>query len=104
MVPAAVLALAVLAEEMWRAIHAHLLDAAVVASSADAARVLAYNVLAQHRGVRKALALLAGLAILAVLAAACGVAFGAVTLAPSRAAARLAGLVVAEVLAWALLA
>ena len=46
-VPAAVLALAVLADKMWRAIHAHLPDAAVVASSADATRVLAYNVLAR---------------------------------------------------------
>ena len=43
MVPAAVLALAVLAEKMWRAIHAILLDAAVVASSADDARVLALS-------------------------------------------------------------
>jgi hypothetical protein len=104
-VPAAVLALAVLAEKMWRAIHAILLDAAVVASSADDARVLAYNVLAQHKGFRKALALLADLAHLAVLAAACGAAPGAVTLAPSRAAACFAGLVdVAKVLARALLA
>ena len=58
---------------------------------------------AQHGGFRKALALLADLAHLAVLAVGCGAAHLAITLAPSRAAAHLAGHMSTEVFPRALL-